>query len=306
MTEASPIENLTRRRFLNAAAAGLGLEATGLLGSSTRAAAGGERGADRLSFGLVTDVHYAEAPPRGSRHYRDSLAKLQQAVRTFDRREVSFVVELGDFIDAGPAKAEELNHLRTIDEVCQRFRGPRHYVLGNHCLNAFTKDEFLAHCGARIKKSFYSFDCGAFHFVVLDANFRRDGAPYAAGNFSWTDTYIHPPQQRWLADDLNQAGAKKTFLFVHQNLHDETDPHGVKNASEVRRVLESAGNVLAVFQGHMNSGGYAKIGGIHYCTLRAMVEGPTLANNAYAIVTLDKSGQPAFEGFVRQDDVAFA
>jgi alkaline phosphatase len=304
MTQALPTGNLTRRRFLKTAGAGLGLGATGLLAAS-RGVVAGERSGDRLSFGLVTDVHYADAPPRGSRHYRDSLAKLEEAVHTFNRREVAFVVELGDLIDAGPSKAEELKHLRTIDEVYRQFRGPRYYVLGNHCLNAFTKDEFLAHCGARIKKSFYSFDYGPFHFVVLDANFRRDGTPYAAGNFSWTDTWIHPPQQRWLADDLKQAGAKKTFVFLHQNLHDETDPHGVKNAPQVRRVLESAGNVVAVFQGHMHSGGYAKIGGIHYSTLRAMVEGPAVENNAYAIVTLKKSGQPILEGFGRQGDTPF-
>jgi len=305
MNQASPNRNLTRRRFLKRAGAGFGLSAAGLLAASDGLGAGDE-GADPLTFGLVTDVHYADLPPRGSRHYRDSLAKLDQAVRTFNRRKVSFVVELGDLIDAGPSKAEEIENLRTIDKVYQGFRGPRYYVLGNHCVNTLTKDEFLAHSAARIKESFYSFDFGPFHFVVLDANFRRDGTPYAAGNFSWTDTWIHPPQQKWLADDLERAGAKKAFLFLHQNLHDETDPHGVKNAPQVRRILEDAGNVVAVFQGHMHSGGHARIGGVHYCTLKAMVEGPTLKNNAYAIVTVQKSGQPAVEGFGRQEDLRLA
>ena len=305
MNQTSPTGNLTRRRFLKTAGAGLGLSAAGLLASSEGLAAADES-AEPLTFGLVTDVHYADAPTRGSRHYRDSLAKLDQAVGAFNRRKVSFVVELGDFIDAGPSQAEEIQHLRRIDEVYQGLRGPRHYVLGNHCVSKLTKDEFLAHSGARVKRSFYSFDFGPFHFAVLDANFRRDGTPYAAGNFSWTDAWIHPPQQKWLADDLERAGTKKTFLFLHQNLQDETDPHGVKNAPQVRRILEDAGNVVAVFQGHMHSGGYAQIGGVHYCTLKAMVEGPTLENNAYAIVTVQKSGQPTLEGFGRQEGMKLA
>jgi len=305
MNQTPPTGNLTRRRFLETAGAGLGLGAAGLLAASDGPAAEADE-AEPLTFGLVTDVHYADAPTRGSRHYRDSLAKLDQAVATFNRRKVSFVVELGDFIDAGPSKANEIEHLRTIDERYQGFGGPRHYVLGNHCVSKLTKDEFLAHSGARVKKSFYSFDFGSFHFVVLDANFRRDGTPYAAGNFSWTDTWIHPPQQKWLADDLERAGTRKTFVFLHQNLHDETDAHGVKNAPQVRRVLEDADNVVAVFQGHMHSGGYARIGGVHYCTLKAMVEGPTLENNAYAIVTVQKSGQPTFEGFGRQREMKLA
>ncbi|MHC4406454.1 MAG: metallophosphoesterase family protein [Planctomycetota bacterium] len=292
----------TRREFLKAAASGIGT--AGLVGSAGRLEAS-EKTGPALAFGLVTDVHYADAPTRGSRHYRDSLAKLRQAVETFSERRLPFAIELGDFIDAGPDRAKEIEYLRRIDEVYRSFQGERHYVLGNHCLNAFTKDEFLAHCGARVKKSFYSFDVGPFHFVVLDANYRRDGAPYAAGGFSWTDTWIPRDQQEWLAADLKRAGDKKAFLFVHQNLHDEKDPHGVKNASEVREVLRSAGNVVAVFQGHMHSGGYTKVGGIHYATLKAMVEGSTLANNAYAVVTLDASGNPVLEGHGREKSLAF-
>jgi len=262
-------------------------------------------GASPFSFGLVSDVHYADAPARGSRHYRDSFAKLQQAIHTFNQRKVALVIELGDFIDAGPSKATELEHLQAIDEVYQAFSRPRYYVLGNHCLNAMGKDQFLAGCSARIRDGFYSFDHGRFHFVVLDANFKRDGTPYGSGNFSWTDAWIHPPQQQWLAKDLEQAGGRRTFVFLHQNLHDEKDPHGVKNAPQVRNVLEKAGNVGAVFQGHMHSGGYARIRGIHYFTLKAMVEGPTLENNAYAIVTIDSSDRMTVEGFGRQPDFEF-
>jgi predicted phosphodiesterase len=301
--ERTPTGNVTRRRFLQALATGTGVGAAGMLTARGEGSASAAEGSP-FSFGLVTDVHYAEAPSRGTRHYRDSLAKLEHAIRTFNLRKLPLAIELGDLVDAGPSKAEELEYLRTIDKVYRAFQGQRHYVLGNHCLHAFTKDEFLAHCGAAVRRSFYSFDCDRFHFVVLDANFRRDGSPYAAGNFSWTDTWIHPPQQQWLAEDLNEAGGRKTFVLVHQNLHNENDPHGVNNAPQVRRILEAAGNVLAVFQGHMHSGGYAKIKGIPYCTLRAMVEGPTLQNNAYAIVTVDKRNRVALEGFGRQKDVA--
>ncbi|MFC1597652.1 alkaline phosphatase, partial [Planctomycetota bacterium] len=297
MGHQTPKATIARRTFLQALASGV--TGAGLLDSSGKSSAA-EPNANSLAFGLVTDVHYADAPPGGSRHYRDSLAKLQQAVAAFNQRKLAFVAELGDFVDAGPSKAKEIEHLHAVDKVYQAFQGPRHYVLGNHCLHAFTKDEFLANCGAAVKKSYYSFDSAQFHFVVLDANFRRDGTPYAAGNFSWTDTWIHPPQQRWLADDLRQAAGKKTFVFLHQNLHHEDNPHGVKNAPQVRRVLETAGNVVAVFQGHMHTGGYAKLGGIHYCTLKAMVEGPTLENNAYAVVTLDASGAFTLQGHGRQ------
>ena len=91
--------------------------------------------------------------------------------------------------------------------------------------------------------------------------------------------------------------------FVHQNLHDEKDSHGVKNAQEVRKVLESAGNVLAVFQGHNHPGAHKKISGIHYFTLRAMVEGSIgedRRNSSYAVVSIDKNHRITIRGFGKQ------
>ena len=295
---------LHRRRFLRTATAGLGIGVAGTLTGRGKTEAGDDAGKE-LIIGLVTDVHYADADTRGTRHYRDSLGKLEQAVDRFNRLGASFVMELGDLVDAGPSKEDDIKFLREIDRVYRRFRGPRYYVLGNHCLHALTKTEFLAHCGAEVKKSFHSFDHGGRHFIVLDANFKQDGTPYAAGNFTWTDTWIPAPVQEWLADDLKRAGGKKTFVFLHQNLHDEKDAHGVKNAPRIRRILESAGNVVAVFQGHMHTGGYAKIGGIHYCTLAAMVEGAGLDSNACAVAPVDETGRPRLEGFGRQKDVSF-
>jgi alkaline phosphatase len=292
-----------RRQFLKQAILGSAVGSAGLL-ARARNVCGEENGPRPFSFGLVTDIHYADADSKGTRHYRDSMGKLTRAIESFNKLGVSFAVELGDLVDAGPTKAEELGYLLAADALYATFRGPRHYVLGNHCLGAFTKSEFLAHSGARVKKSFYSFDHDRFHFAVLDANFKKDGTPYAAGNFTWTDTWIHPPQQRWLAEDLKKAAGKKTIVFVHQNLHNEDDPHGVKNAPQVRRILEEAENVLAVFQGHMHTGGYAQLEGIHYCTLRAMVEGPGVENVAHGVVVIDETDRVKLEGFGRQPDLA--
>jgi len=259
--------------------------------------------AQPFKFGVVTDVHYADIETKGTRHYRDSVQKLRQAIDTFNSHGVDFVVELGDFVDAGGSKEDELKFLRAIDQVYRESHSDRHYVLGNHCLNAFTKEEFLDACGAQNKQSYYSFDHGGFHFVVLDADFKQDGSPYANGEFKWTDTWIPESEQKWLEADLAAAADKKTFVFLHQQLHDEKKVHGVKNAAEIRRILEQAGNVMVVFQGHDHSGGHVKVGGIHYCTLRALVEGPWPDNNSYAVVTAEPSGGVNLKGFGRQEDV---
>jgi alkaline phosphatase len=60
----------------------------------------------------------------------------------------------------------------------------------------------------------------------------------------------------------------------------------VNNAAEIRQILEQSGKVTAVFQGHHHEGSYSYIEGIHYYTLKAMVEGPGDENNSYAIVEI--------------------
>jgi hypothetical protein len=52
---------------------------------------------DVLAAGIVTDVHYADAPAEGTRVYRDSPTKVKDAVAMFNKTGVDFVVSLGDF-----------------------------------------------------------------------------------------------------------------------------------------------------------------------------------------------------------------
>jgi len=73
------------------------------------------------------------------------------------------------------------------------------------------------------------------------------------------------------------------ITFVHQQL-DVTGSTGVNNGPEVRHVLEDSKKALAVFQGQHHAGHYSYIEGIHYYTLKAMVEGGGIENNSYAIV----------------------
>ncbi|MCD6307368.1 MAG: metallophosphoesterase, partial [Candidatus Latescibacteria bacterium] len=261
--ETSPAGSVSRRGFL-AAGAGAAFAACHNDGNDVTMDAGLTK--NPVSFGLVADLHYAEKDAWNTRCYRDSGDKLRACVETLGRLGADFIVELGDFVDKAD-KETEYGYLATIDGIFSGFPGDRHYVLGNHDVATFSKTEFIRGCGAR--KNYYSFDFYGTHFIVLDANYRMDGVPYDAGNFDWTDTIVPDSEIRWLEYDLGESDCERAIVFIHQNLHDENDPHGVKNAPDVRAVLDKAGTVAAVFQGHMHSGGYTEVGGIPYVTLRA-------------------------------------
>lgn len=283
---------LGRRSFLNESA--LLLAAASVTGGASASAD------DRpgLRFGLITDLHYADKPPAGSRHYRETPAKLAEAAEVFRGESLDFLVELGDLIDAADSVEVELGYLDRIDRDFAAIADRRYYVLGNHCVDTLTKEEFLGRVGQQ--RSFDSFDAGGHHFVWLDSCFRSDGEPYGRKNSEWTDANIPAEERDWLRADLEKTDLP-TIILAHQRL-DDPGPHGVRNAPEVREILEASGKVRAVFQGHSHANDLRTIGRIPYCTLVAMVEGSGAEQSGFAVVEVGGDGAIVVRGFRRQDD----
>lgn len=252
--------------------------------------------AERLRIGLVTDLHHADKASAGTRHYRETLGKLAEAASQFEKDRVAFVVELGDLIDAADSVETEQRYLKTINREFSAISKDRHYVLGNHCVDTLTKAEFLN--GVEQQQSYYSFDRGNFHFVVLDACYRSDGEPYGRKNSRWNDANIPAAEMEWLQADLKST-SKQTIVFAHQRL-DVSNDHGVRNCLDVRNLIEESGKVLAVFQGHSHQNDLKDINGVHYCTLVAMVEGSGAENNGYSVMDIAQNGDIRLTGFRKQ------
>ncbi|MBX3241272.1 MAG: metallophosphoesterase [Chitinophagaceae bacterium] len=259
-----------------------------------------------LRFGIVTDLHYADRAPAGSRHYKESFDKLSECVDLMNREKVDFLIELGDFKDqsASPDEKETLGFLETIESKFREFKGPVYHVLGNHDMDSISKDQFLNsiyNSGFSKAQSYYSFNTGGFHFVVLDPNYTREGLHYDRGNFDWKDCHIPEEQLSWLEEDLKRH-PQPTVVFIHQQLdgpafpgdHSRYCPH---NADRIRAILEQSGNVLITFQGHYHDGGFNMINGIYYYTLKAVIEDSDAQNNSYAIVEIDKDMSIAIKGY---------
>lgn len=257
-----------------------------------------------VRFGLMTDIHYADRERSGTRYYRDSMAKMEEAVEAFRHAKVDFLIELGDMKDT-TAKSEPVPTLRFLDDAeraLSRFSGPIYHVLGNHDMDCLTKEEFLAHtrnAGRARGKAHYSFSAHGVRCIVLDANFNADFSPYARGNFDWRKAYIPASQIEWLDTELTHHADEPTLVFLHQMLDSFSDISKdlcVGNAEAVVEVLERHKQVLAVFQGHHHAGHYSHRRGIHYLTVQGMIEQAVPAS-AYAIVEVEADGTIRVEGF---------
>lgn len=262
-----------------------------------------------ITFGLLTDLHYADRSSSGNRYYKDTFNKLKEALAEFERHNLDFIIELGDMKDQGntPNREETLGFLQEIEAVFQSFPGAIYHVLGNHDMDSISKQDFLSHTkntGLANGQNYYSFVKKGVKFIVLDANYRKDEADYDAGNFNWEQALIPKHEVIWLEQEL-QEGNEPVVVFIHQLLDTESGLYPglyVLNAAEIQAMLVKSKRVLAVFQGHHHAGCYTQCEGIHYLTMPGMIEGNYPEHNAYAIVEITPQKDILIDGFGKCQD----
>lgn len=205
----------------------------------------------KLKIGIVADVHQDVI--------HDGVERLRFFMDDMKKRNPDFIIQMGDFA---------LPHLynQPFLDVWNQFEGPKFHILGNHDMrdHGYTKDQTMTWW--KMEKRYYSFDQGAFHFIILDGN-DQNPKPW-----SGYDRYIGQEQQEWLKNDL-EGTKKPTIVFVHQSLESEG---GIANREEIRRILEMAkisssqSKVLACLSGHHHTDYSKEINGIPYIQINSM------------------------------------
>jgi alkaline phosphatase len=265
-----------------------------------------------LKFGLVTDSHYADREPAGTRYFRQALPKMEEFIEVMNRKSVDFIIHLGDFKDQDEDKRGEdtLKYLTQLESVFQKFNGPTYHCIGNHDVDSITKSQFLEHVnntGIPKDKSYYSFDIKGFHFIVLDANYTKDGKDhFFLEGANWQDTNLPEEERDWLRRDLSETSFP-TIVFCHHPLfvYDHSVYRDYKfhvnDHENIQNILSESGKVAAVFQGHVHEESYRDINGIQYITQLGLVDYEGLDNNSFSIVEIKKS-KLKIKGFKRVSD----
>ena len=248
-----------------------------------------------LRVGIFTDLHAhdTDSPVEG-KVMTTYPQRLEACVDAMNAWPADLVIQLGDFVNGNyvmgaplgdPARIVDI--LDQADAIYAKLDTPRYYVLGNHDVYDLSKEEFLAHTAAT--ETFTSFDAGAYHFVIFDAQYDKNGEDL--GHAFWVvQGNIPQPEIDWLASDLAATG-KPTIVCVHQRLDVDKDllsgggPEILGN-KVVQQVMEDSGVVIAVFQGHDHENADTVINGIHYIEFDQLTDEHNSAPS-WALVTLD-------------------
>ncbi|PPS16823.1 hypothetical protein GOBAR_AA03735 [Gossypium barbadense] len=133
-----------------------------------------------FSFGVISDVQYADVPDGHSflgvpRYYRHSILVLQRAVKNWnDHKNLNFVINFGDIIDGKCPKDQSLNAVKKVVSELENFHGPVYHMIGNHCLYNLPRDKLLPllnipNHGDDCTHAYYDFSPTlGYRFVVLD------------------------------------------------------------------------------------------------------------------------------------------
>ena len=250
-----------------------------------------------LSFGLLTDVQYADADPEGERHFRESIPKLKAAAAWLAGKRLPFTLHLGDLID------RDFKSFATVMPLFDGLGHPVRHLLGNHDYSVAEGEKGGIVRVAGMPGDYYQFSHSGVRFVMLDTNdlstykypagsprdlecearLQNLVAEKSKGAKPWSGG-ISAPQLEWLEAELTAADVAKQRVILCGHHPLLPDNHQAWNAEEVLAVIDRHPCVAAYFNGHNHAGAEAMRNGIPYLTFKSILHEPGVT--AYSAIHL--------------------
>jgi manganese-dependent ADP-ribose/CDP-alcohol diphosphatase len=238
-------------------------------------------GSPLFRFGAVADCQYCEATSK-NRKYNLSPKKLTACVQHYNKQELSFVVHLGDFID------RDFESFDKVVPIYNRLKAPHYHVLGNHDFSVVDDKKLLVPAKLGLKQRYYDFARNGWRFIVIDGNDvslyawpKGDPRTKAAAEYykslkprppSWNGALGYE-QLKWIEAKLQAAtkAKERVMIFCHFPVYPKNN-HNLWNAGSLTELLSRYPCVAAYVNGHNHAGNYGQSDGIHYLTLKGMVD----------------------------------
>ncbi|MBT4400588.1 MAG: hypothetical protein HOD37_14005 [Bacteroidetes bacterium] len=266
--------------------------------TSTTLVLGQNQSTNVIRMGLVADIQYTDQATAGSRHYRESLQKLEEMVNVMNSYELSFIVDLGDRID------RDFASFKPVDAILNRLNAPVIFVPGNHDFLVKNRLKKVVRRKTKSNRGYQSLKQGEWRFIYLNGldnslvanpwslpkhwiarkELKKQQAEKQVNAYDWNGGFSIR-QEKWLINQLASAteDQQDIMLFCHQPLS-PGNAHSLWNYQNILNLLNDYPYQVFWINGHDHKGGYEKSGKVHLLTLHGMVEGE---NPSFAVLTID-------------------
>ena len=245
-----------------------------------QACSGGTTSAS-LKFAQVSDVHFLENGSNTTfKMTGESPRLLDDAINQInEQKDIDFVMFTGDLIDKSFEK-----ELKAVLPHLDRLNTPWYFAFGNHdrCVGGYLTTlvylEMLRNSNNNFtfKKPYYSFIPKKNYKVIVIDDIITDKIT--------SNGYIDEEQLKWLKKELDSSKRDTVLIFMHVPVIEPvaSPNHKLKNAYEMKELLESYKNPIGVFQGHYHAAKITQHDNILYVNSPALVSYP----NAFRIVNV--------------------
>ncbi|MEM7397235.1 MAG: metallophosphoesterase, partial [Verrucomicrobiota bacterium] len=212
----------------------------------------------------------------------------------------------GDFID------RDFKSFSVVGPIYRRLKAPGYHVLGNHDFSVADEKKPLVPETLGLTNRYYAIDAPGWRFLVLDGNdlsfhgWPKDSPEHRQSVAYYKERGIKSPrwnggigsgQMAWIRKNLETAGERKIGLFCHFPIY-PPNVHNLWNAGELVALLEEHACVKLYMNGHNHVGHHATKNGIHYLTLKGMVD---TEESAYATIDVFDA-RLEVKGYGREED----
>ncbi len=264
-------------------------------------------GSPLFRFGAVADCQYCDKTS-SKRKYNLSPEKLAACVEHYNQMELSFVVHLGDFID------RDFESFDKVVPIYNQLKAPHYHVLGNHDFSVADDKKALVPAKLGLKQRYYDFSRKGWRFIAIDGNDislyawpKDDPRTKAATEYhkslkpcppSWNGA-LGDEQLKWIEAKLKTAtkAKERVMLFCHFPVYPKNG-HNLWNDKTLTDLLARYPCVAAYLNGHNHAGNYGQSDGIHYLTLKGMVD---TEQSSYSVIEV-YADRLVVKGFGRETE----
>ncbi len=264
--------------------------------------------AESVRIGVIADCQYCSDPGAGKRKYSLSEKKLQECIDHLNTMDLEYVIHLGDFID------RDFESFDVVGPIYRKLKAPHYHVLGNHDFSVADSLKAKVPETMGMPSRYYDFAVNGWRFIVVDGNdvsfhaYPEGSDEHRAAERYYEVNQLDSPkwngalgaeQMHWLKKTLDHAeeADEKVILYSHFPVFPENN-HNLWNANEVVTLVSGYRCVKAYVNGHNHAGNYAGFGGVHYLTMKGMVD---TTETAYSVIELTDDHLKV-TGFGREGD----